>query len=238
MYVLSIDSSGLTASAAIIFFDANGEKVIAETTLNAGYTHSTTLMPLIDGILRISGTSLSNIDYIACASGPGSFTGLRIGAATAMGLASSINIKMVNVSALDALAYNVINHSNNEATQIVVPIMDARRGEVYSAIYKNTLKLTRVTDYLADKIENIINIATSIRQKLDENIIFTGDGVTVHRELLEAHGLGIATQVSLLQRAASVGILAVEKIRNDETISPGEFKIEYIRVPQAERELK
>ena len=221
MLVLAIDSSGKTASVTLCSEDC----VIAETSLNCGYTHSQTLMPLIDHIIQISNTKLTDIDYIACASGPGSFTGLRIGAGNAKGLAMGLSKKMVNVSALDALAYNVYKEH-----ELIVPIMDARRGEVYAAVYRG---LNRVTDYIADKIEAVIDIVKDI----NGSAVFLGDGVPVHHKLLLDNGMNIAPIGNNLQRAASVGMLAINKINSGEVCDPRDFKLFYIRKPQAEREL-
>jgi tRNA threonylcarbamoyladenosine biosynthesis protein TsaB len=221
MLILAVDSSGKTAGVALV----SEEKVIAETSLNCGYTHSQTLMPLVDHVVRMSGITLSDIDYIACASGPGSFTGLRIGAGCAKGLAAGLCKKMVNVSVLDALAYNVYRDEG-----LVVPIMDARRGEVYAAIYNG---YSRVSDYIADKIETVIDMV----KKTGNKAVFLGDGVPVHRELLLKEGMEITPVGNNLQRAASVGILAFNKIQAGEICNPGDFKIFYIRKPQAEREL-
>jgi len=221
--ILAIDASGQTAGAALV----TAEKVVAEISLNCGYTHSKTLMPLIDHIVRISGTSLSDIDYIACASGPGSFTGLRIGAGCAKGLARGLGKKMVNVPALDALAYNVY-----ERDGYITPIMDARRGEVYAAVYKWKNELTRVTEYMAEKIEVVIERVN----QLGSTAVFLGDGVFPHRELLVENGMSLAPLGSSLQRASSVGALALKMAEAGEVVSPRDFKIFYIRKPQAERE--
>jgi tRNA threonylcarbamoyladenosine biosynthesis protein TsaB len=123
------------------------------------------------------------------------------------------------------LAYNVYREEG-----LIVPIMDARRGEVYAAAYKG---MNRVTDYIADKIEFVIDTV----KKSGERAVFLGDGVPVHRELLLNEGMNITPVGNNLQRAASVGILAFNKILAGETCNPGDFKIFYIRKPQAEREL-
>ena len=108
MKILALDTSGLVASAAI----TEDGKTIAEYTLNYKLTHSQTIMPMIDEIVKMSETDLSTIDYIACAAGPGSFTGLRIGAATAKGLAHGLNKKMIAVPTLEALAYKYLEQIN------------------------------------------------------------------------------------------------------------------------------
>ena len=224
MLILAIDASGTTAGAALLTED----KVLAEITLNCGYTHSQTIMPLVDHIVKLAGINLTDIDYIACTSGPGSFTGLRIGASCAKGLAMGLGKKMVNVSALDILAYNVFKTGGFTA-----PIMDARRGEVYAAVYRwEGMKLLRVTEYLADKIEHIAGVALS----LGEDVTFLGDGVIPHRDYLLDKGFRVAPLGHTLQRPASLGALALIKAQAGEVVDARDFELFYIRKPQAERE--
>jgi len=126
MKILAIDTTGVAASAAVV----REGKLLAEDVLNYKLTHSQTIMPLVDDVLKKTETDLKTIDYIACSEGPGSFTGLRIGAATAKGLALGLGKKIVTVPTLDVLAYNIFGTEN-----IICPIMDARRSQVYSAFY-------------------------------------------------------------------------------------------------------
>jgi len=230
MLILALDASGHTAGAALV----TEEKVIAELTLNCGYTHSRTLMKLADDIVQLSDIELCDIDYVACTSGPGSFTGLRIGAACAKGLAMGLGKKMVNVSALDVLAYNVVKTSG-----YIASIMDARRGEVYAAVYEwaegNTL--TRVSDYIADKIEVVAGIA---KEKYGD-VTFAGDGTVPHREFLLHEGFNIAPLGHILQRPSGLGALAVKRVLAgdaESVINARDFKLFYIRKPQAEREME
>ena len=133
MKILALDTTGLVASVALV----DEEKTIAEFTTNYKKTHSQTIMPMIEQLKNMVELDLSEIDYVACASGPGSFTGLRIGAATAKGLAHGLDKKIIPVPTLDGLAYNLA-----ESSKLIVPIMDARRNQVYSAIYCNCLLYT------------------------------------------------------------------------------------------------
>ena len=127
MKILGIDSSGIVASAAI----ADEKNIIAEFTINNKQTHSQTLLPMIDMVVKMSGVQLEEIDAIAVAAGPGSFTGLRIGSSTAKGLALALNKPIVSVPTLDGLAYRLAISEG-----IICPIMDARRNQVYTAVYK------------------------------------------------------------------------------------------------------
>lgn len=225
MKILGIDTTGQTASAALV----EDDKLIAEFTLNYKLTHSQTIMPMIAEIMERTETDQADIDYIACASGPGSFTGLRIGAATAKGLALSMGKPLVAVPTLDALAYNIF-----EAGKFICPIMDARRNQVYAAFYEwEDGKLVRLTDYMAESIEYIIDLA----EQFESEVVFLGDGVPVHRERLEENpDFSFAPAYCNMQRAATVATLGQELARQDMAKPSDEFELIYLRKSQAERE--
>ena len=146
MKILALDTTGNVSSVALI----DDEKLIGEYTINYKMTHSQTIMPMIDEIVKMTELDLKDIDYIACSQGPGSFTGLRIGAATAKGLALGLNKKIVPVPTLDALAYNIF-----ETDKIICPIMDARRSQVYTALYMwNDGVLENITGHMATTIDD------------------------------------------------------------------------------------
>lgn len=225
MKILGIDTTGQTASAALVEED----KLIAEFTLNYKLTHSQTIMPMIAEILERTETAKESIDCIACASGPGSFTGLRIGAATAKGLALGMGKPVVAVPTLDALAYNIF-----ETDKFICPIMDARRGQVYAAFYQwEEGKLIRLSDYMAEPIETIMEIA----EDFEYEVIFLGDGVPVHREkLAENPDFLFAPAYCNQQRAASVAALGMQ-LAAAGLAKPGDaFELIYLRKSQAERE--
>ncbi len=227
MKILALDTSGMTATTAIV----DETKTIAEFSINYKKTHSQTLMPMIENMLNIIDLDIKDIDYVAVSSGPGSFTGLRIGAATAKGIAHGINKPLVPVPTLDALAYNIFG-----TDKAICPIMDARRNQVYSSFYMyNDNKLERLSDYLVESIDNIIDIAYNF----DCEVIFLGDGVDVHKDILKTKledNCLFAPLNCNMQRAASVGALAIEMIKNDMTINYAEFAPFYLRKSQAERE--
>lgn len=222
MRILAVDTTGKTASAAIW----ENNTILAEYTINDKMTHSQTIMPMIEQICNRF--DFSTIDYIACACGPGSFTGLRIGAATAKGLALGRNLPLVAVPTLDALAYNVFDTS-----AVICPIMDARRQQVYTAFYEwKKNNLCRLTEYNAFPIEEVIEQAKSYQK----SIIFLGDGVAVHKELLLQNDFYFPPSHSILQRAASVAELAAKLIAEGKAIKGNELELIYLRKPQAERE--
>ncbi|MBQ9091139.1 MAG: tRNA (adenosine(37)-N6)-threonylcarbamoyltransferase complex dimerization subunit type 1 TsaB [Anaerotignum sp.] len=225
MKILGIDTTGQTASAALVEED----KLIAEFTLNYKLTHSQTIMPMIAEIMERSETDKASIDCIACAAGPGSFTGLRIGAATAKGFALALDKPLVAVPTLDALAYNMF-----ETNKIICPIMDARRNQVYAAFYMwENGKMLRLTDHMAESIDRIIEIA----EILEQDVIFLGDGVPVHREKLEQNPAFLFAPAHCnMQRASSVAALGM-MMAEEGLAKPGdEFELIYLRKSQAERE--
>lgn len=225
MKILALDTTGLVASVALV----DNEKTIAEFTTNYKKTHSQTIMPMIEQLKKMVELDLSTVDYIACASGPGSFTGLRIGAATAKGLAHGLDKKIIPVPTLDGLAYNL-----SECNKLIVPIMDARRNQVYSAIYSNVEGFERLSDYMACDINELLCKVSEI----DENAVFLGDGVPVFKDrIIEFNnGFKFAPQCSNMQRAACIGALALNRVI--EAVNPNDFEIIYLRKSQAERELE
>ena len=222
MKILAIDTSGATCSVALV----QDSGIIGEYTVCNGFTHSVNLMPVIDNLLASTGHSLNQIDRVALSVGPGSFTGLRIGAACAKALAHVRNIPVVEVPTLDALAYNIL-----EENSLIVPIMDARRDQVYTAYYTRGNTIQRISDYLAMDIHKVVEESKEIISKRGLNrVIFLGDGTTVYDHLLAEHT--IAPPGMLLQRAAGVGMLAIGLT----PVNYSAAQLFYVRKPQAVRE--
>ncbi len=223
--ILAIDTTGLVASCAIV----DEHKTLAEFSTNFQKTHSQTIMPMIDNMLKFVGLSLSDMEYIACATGPGSFTGIRIGVATAKGLAFGAGKRIVPVSALDALAYNIFR-----SDCIIAPIMDARQNQVYSCFYQyDGDRLIRLCDYFACHIDECMQ-----KVKIyDKEVLFLGDGTTPNLEKLKDNGFNIAHPGCNMQRAASVGAYAIILAKEGGTLNPSEIIPYYLRLPQAERQL-
>ena len=224
MLILGIDSSGHTASVALY---ADGV-VLSEYSNNIGLTHSQTLLPMVAEIFSRTGHKAEELDAIAVSAGPGSFTGLRIGAATAKGLALGYDIPLVEVSTLEGLAMNV--HEMDEV--YVHPIMDARRSQVYTATF---LDGQLIGEEEAIGIEDLV---TKINQMPGKHF-FLGDAVPVYRSCLEAKlsvPYRFAGPGNLLQRASSVAMLGAEQLAQGKAVSGKDFHLSYIRKPQAERE--
>lgn len=220
MKILAIDTSALTATAAILSEDM----LIGEISTTTKLTHSQTIMPMIDELLKKVSLDITDIDLFACSEGPGSFTGLRIGIGTIKGLAYGLQKPVVGVSTLEALAHNI------DITDLVIcPIMDARRGQVYNGLYRyNDGRLTCIEEPRALSIEELCG-------ELTERTLFVGDGVNVHKEKIKEF-LGdnavFASPQNLLQRAGSVAFAALGK----EAVSSEDLTAVYLRKPQAERE--
>lgn len=220
MKILGLDTSALTASAAIM----SDSVIIGEVSFTNGLTHSQTVMPMVDYCLKGASLSVGDIDLFAVSSGPGSFTGLRIGIGTAKGLAYACGKMCAGVSTLKALAYNIA-----PTDALIVPIMDARRNQVYCAAYKYEGDL--LSELIAPSAEDIAVLCG----RLTGRAIFVGDGVRVYREQISAimkNKALFAPPQLCLQSAASVCFAAL----NEKPISPEALEAVYLRKPQAERE--
>ncbi len=231
MYILAIESSGNVASAAV----AEDSKILAEYTVNIGKTHSQTLLPMIDRVLSDAEMSVSDLDAIAVSRGPGSFTGLRIGSATAKGLAASAEIPIVDVPTLEALAVGV----GNAGGRLICPVIDARRNEVYTALFEECAAgdgfLKEVGQERALGMEALL----SELEAMDREIIFTGDALRVHGDKIRAAGNGkfILAQLSAWDlRAGCVAAIGLNMLESGKAIDGTDHTPVYLRLSSAERE--
>lgn len=231
MKILGLDSSGLVASVAIVEDDI----LRAEYTTDYKKTHSQTLLPMLDELRNMIDLDMESVDAIAIASGPGSFTGLRIGAATAKGLGLALNKPLVEVPTLEGLAYNMWG-----TTRLVCPLMDARRNQVYTGIYEF---VTEDVGFSLHVVENQCAVdITEILTKLNamgREVIFLGDGVAVYRKEIEEQlkvPYAFAPAGNNRQRAASVAALGAVYYAQGKTVTAAEHEPEYLRKSQAERE--
>lgn len=225
--LLAIESSGNVASVAIW----EQGKIISELTVNNKKTHSATLLPMVDQMMKMSEKSPADFDAIAITRGPGSFTGLRIGAATVKGLGLALDLPVIPVSTLECLAMNV-----SETHDLICPIMDARRSQVYTAVYE--MKDGGLLEVIKEEPLDINDLINKVKV-LDKNVLFLGDGVTVYRSVLEEQlkeKAGFAKEHNMVQRASSLAVLA--KDRWEQRVSAKDFHLEYLRASQAEREWK
>ena len=239
MRVLAIDSSGLTATVAVV----EEEQTIAEYTVNYKKTHSQTLLPMIDEMAKMLELDLQSIDAIAVAGGPGSFTGLRIGSATAKGLGLALDKPLIHVPTVDGLAYQVYG-----CEDIICPIMDARRSQVYTGMYTFSRKAgEKAGEHFAEPVFQVMKMQMAISveeliQRLNNYnrpVVFLGDGVPVYEKAL-AEGLKVpysfAPSYMNRQRAAVVGALGIRYYKAGKYETAMEHQPDYLRVSQAERE--
>lgn len=221
--ILGIDSSAITAGCAV----CDNGKIIAEQFLNTAHTHSETLLPMVRDMLRGAGIALSDMESVAVTTGPGSFTGLRIGISTVKGLCSGVGIPCVSVSTLEAIAYNFIGIDG-----IICACMDARRKQVYNALFKSENGvITRLCEDRAISLEELFGEVL----KLDGKVYLAGDGAElVEREFsaMGEHKALLAPLPLRYQRGSGVCLAAFGKA----TASPETLMPSYLRIPQAERE--
>lgn len=227
MKILALDSSGIVASVALMEENC----LIGEYTIHHKKTHSQTLLPMLDAVVKMTGLELETVDAIAVASGPGSFTGLRIGSATAKGLAQAIDKPIIEVPTTEAIAYNLFG-----VNAIVCPLMDARRNQAYTGLYQwKNGRFQTLEPQMAVAVEAIID---KINQ-YNEPVILLGDGAAAF-----FHQLSVQLKVPfefapphlLRQRAAAVGARAIEYWKEGKTVLAQCHKPDYLRLSQAERE--
>lgn len=227
MKIIGLDSSGLTASVAIV----EDDRLVAEYSVNYKKTHSQTLVPMLDEISKMTELDLETVDAIAIAKGPGSFTGLRIGSATAKGLGLALNIPIVEIPTTDGLAYNFFG-----TDRLICPIMDARREQVYTGLYEfKGDKLNVLLPATAEPIEDTVERVNSYNRP----VIFLGDGVKVFREKIEALikvPVTFSAPNKCMQSAASVATLGMEYFKAGKTVKAADHVPDYLRLSQAERE--
>lgn len=227
MKILGIESSGLTASIAVW----QDDMIIAEYTTNFKKTHSETLLPMIAEVLERINIDVNEMDYIAVSEGPGSFTGLRIGAATAKGLGLATGKELVSVPTVEALAYNLYNVQG-----VICPIMDAKRDQVYTGIFKyedGELETLFATDAVA--ITEIIDKINGFGKE----VTFLGDGVPVYKDVINDSikvPCRYAPANHAYQSAASVCVLAAKMVKEGKVVGADMMRPEYLRLSQAERE--
>ena len=229
MKILSVECSATPASCAII----DDGKIVASSFINTKLTHSQTLMQMIINTLDNSATKLCDIDKIAVAVGPGSFTGLRIGISAVKGLAAPSNTPCIPVSTLDGMAEMF---SGQDC--VVCAVMDARCNQFYNALFEiKDGEITRLCDdraLLGDELKTeIAKIST------DKKIIICGDGANLfYKSVLDMPNVTLAPEFSKYQSAVGIGLFAYKNNDTANAVSPEELLPLYLRLPQAERELK
>lgn len=228
MKILAIDTSASPASAALV----ENKKIIGEFFINTKLTHSQTIMPMVDSLLNCCETKLDDVDVLAVSAGPGSFTGIRIGIAAIKGMAYGADKKCVAVSTLEAMAYCHLYHNG-----IICAVMDARCNQVYNALFQvENGKVMRLCEDRAISIDDLIKELENVHQ----NIILVGDGAEICNKVMAQ--TTVCAQLApfnvRFQNASAVAFAAEIQAENGKTISSRELMPVYLRLPQAERELK
>ena len=224
MKILSVDSSAIVASAAL----SEDGRLLAEYTLNNKNTHSETLLPMIESLLSFFSMETADVDLFAVSIGPGSFTGVRIGTATVKGLAFASNKPCVGVSTLEAIAYNLRFHKG-----IVCPVMNARRSQVYTAVFRSDgERLERLTEDLAISMAEL----DSMLAEYSEEVALAGDGYDICLKGFEKTAIRYVPERLRHQSAFSVAEAALAAYNSGKYCSDSELGVEYLRPSQAERE--
>lgn len=227
MLTLGMDSSAAAASAALV---ENG-RLLGEFYVNIKQTHSQTLLPMVQELLRSVGRSTGDLDVVAVSCGPGSFTGVRIGISCVKGIAFPNNIPCVGVSTLEAIAYGGMVWDG----AVLCPVMDARCGQVYNGLFRaENGQLHRIQE---DRALSIANLEEECRS-YGSSLLLIGDGAELCYRSFQSWGARLAPENVRFQRASSVALLGERAAEEGRTISPADLAPVYLRLPQAERELK
>lgn len=223
MITLALDSTAKAVSAALL----DGDTCIGKAFADDGNTHSCTLLPMIEALLKDASLAVDDVDLFAASAGPGSFTGVRIGAATLKGLAYGRNKPCAPVSALYALSLNL-----RDTNGIVCALMDARRGQFYTATFSvQNGKVERLTPDAAESGEEI-----AARLRAYDGVTLVGDGAAAALSFFDGLPVTLAPADRLLCDGESVGLAGLELYRAGKTVTDAEFAPTYLRLPQAERE--
>lgn len=225
MKILAMDSSASPASVAIV----EDCKILARFFINTGLTHSQTLLPMVESVLSATELTVGDIDLVAVANGPGSFTGVRIGVATAKGLCFANGTSCVGVSTLEAMAQNFVSDDC-----VVFALMDARRMQVYNAVFQcQNGEICRLTE---DRAVSIESLKEDIEKNINKKIVFVGDGAELCYETIGKEYDNVVLSSENVRYQDAVGVAFASK--NKEVISADKLTPVYLRLPQAQRELK
>ncbi|MPM73691.1 tRNA threonylcarbamoyladenosine biosynthesis protein TsaB [bioreactor metagenome] len=221
--ILSLDTATLVSSVALV----NDEKLIAELTIQTKKTHSEMLMPHIEKILKLAGVKKTDLKMIAVSIGPGSFTGLRIGLATAKALAYALSIPLIGVSTLEALAFNC-----PVPGALLSPMLDAQKGNVYQAIYN--WEKQELTEIMPPRVVSFEQAVSELVPQA-QPVLILGEGAVMHGEkLVGLSNPSAAAAHVVMPRAASVGLLGNRKFAQGHRDDAMTLEPLYIRRSEAE----
>ena len=229
MKILAIESASVTASCAVY----EDKVILGEYTLNHKKTHSEKLMPLIEALMKELEIKIQDIDVIAISEGPGSYTGLRIGAAIAKSMAYAVNIPIANVPTTKSLAGNIY-----DLNKLIVPVIDAKGGRIYTGIYKyENGELVTVKEQFPCNIEELIELLN----EYNEPVIFNGDGSVNYRSVIEEKlnsTANFAPEKFNYLNASTLAYMGFQMALKGELIKASDFSPQYLRLSQAERNKK
>jgi len=231
LIILGIECASLVASVAL----TEDGKLLSERSLHDKRTHSETLLPMVEEVLKEANRSLNQVDYVAVSAGPGSFTGLRIGATTGKGLAYTLNKPMVSVPTLDAMGYGL-----SIENAIFCPLFDARRSQVYTGLYtREDNRFEILLEGSNISIEEMKTLAEAEAVKAQKKVVYFGDGLLTYGEYLQSYARK-EDQILLgeegYQHAAPVCFYAEKLIAEGKIVSAMDFLPIYLRKSQAEQE--
>lgn len=231
MKILCLECSASPASVAIV----EDDKIIGSSFINIKLTHSQTLMPMVKSLFEATKLSINDIDGIAVSQGPGSFTGIRIGISAAKGLCFAKELPTVGVSTLRAMAENFKSRN-----AIVCAVMDARCNQVYNALFEVTSdEIKRLCDDRALLCDELAAEINELSKSCEKEIIICGDGTDLfYKFVADNPNVKKAPEICRFQNASGVGLAAVEDFKSGNTAYAEELLPIYLRLPQAERELK
>lgn len=227
MKILAFDSTARAASCALV----DDGRLLGHYNIDNGLTQSELLLPMAEDMLSSLGLTFDDIDAYAAATGPGSFTGVRIGVSLVKGLAFGKNKPCISVSTLEALAENIAALDG-----ILLPCMDARRAQVYNAVFSSDgVTVTRLTE---DRAVALTDLCEEMKNYPNRKIYLSGDGYKVAKQAFDKAGIKTENTPELLinESAASVAAVAYRKLLAGDTLTDGEISPGYLRLPQAERE--
>lgn len=226
MRILAFETSAKAASVALL----EDEVLLAESYQNTGLTHSQTILSMVENLLATCGLGPKDVDAVAVAGGPGSFTGIRIGVAAAKGFAWGRELPLYGVSTLEAMA-----RSLGTCPGILCPVMDARRSQVYNGLFRNENDV--LTRLAPDRAISIAELGEELKN-FSEDVFFVGDGAVLCYNTLgtSEHRFHLIPEHRRHQRASGVALAALERIRSGEDGNAAAMEPNYLRLSQAERE--
>ncbi len=222
MKIFAIDTASTNASVAII----DDYKILAEFSVNSKNTHSQTIMPMCDEVLKKCNLTLDDIDVFSVCTGPGSFTGVRIGMSAVKTLCQALNKSIIGVTSLDSLSANYEGYKDT----YICPVIDARGARVYNAVYYNGEKITE---------DRVIDIDELLCELSGKNTIFLGDGILAYKDKITAYEeFSLAPSNFSMQKASSGAFSALKRAKNNDFDNLYSLTPVYLRKSQAERELE